>query len=272
MLILMLERTEGLGELIMMIIQIVSELYRFILTFGSFIFLFLIIYLTLNKELVYEKPTAMVLVEELVNSFNGVVTFEDYTQPFGQVYFMIFVYIFSIVLMSFLIAMFINKYEYLWDNIDALKRMKIIQLKNSSDYSRLYSGITITFFPISLIVLPFIPLMVIFKSERLNEFCLKIQYGIMIFMYMVLGIAISIPVIPVLYGMCMWNQFFITINKRTKNKCNLVLNLMLVILLNPFIIIVSIFVDVVSLPPQLLQDEKRFEYKYQQSLDYASKE
>lgn len=83
MLIIMLERTEGLGELIMMIIQIMSELYRFILTFGSFILLFLIILLTLNKELVYEKPTAIILVEELVNSFNGVVTFEDYTQPLG---------------------------------------------------------------------------------------------------------------------------------------------------------------------------------------------
>lgn len=118
---------------------------------------------------------------------------------------MICVYIFSIVLMSFLIAMFINKYEYLWENIDAIKRMKIIQLKNSSDFSRLYSAITITFFPISLVILPFIPLMVIFKSERLNEFCLKIQYGIMIFMYMVLGIAVSIPVIPILYGMCIWN-------------------------------------------------------------------
>lgn len=111
--------------------------------------------------------------------------------------------------------MFINRYQYLWGNIDALKRMNIIKLKNTIDYNRLYGGITLTFFPINLIVLPFIPFIIIFKSERLNEFTLKIQYGIMIFMYIMIGFAFIIPVIPLLYAKSVWNQFYITMNKRT---------------------------------------------------------
>lgn len=175
---------------------------------------------------------------------------------------MMSVYLFSVLLTSFLIAMFINRYQYLWGNIDALKRMKIIKLKNTSDFNPLHSGITITFFPISLIVLPFIPLVVLFKSERLNEFTLKIQYGIMIFMYCLIGIVLMLPAIPILYAKCVWNQMYITMNKRTSSRVQMVGQLLLVIFFNPLFIILSIIIDVVSLPPQLLQDEKKFEYKY----------
>lgn len=54
MLIVMLERTEGLGELIMMLSHIVHELFRFLFTFGSVICLFGIIYWTLKKDLLVE--------------------------------------------------------------------------------------------------------------------------------------------------------------------------------------------------------------------------
>ena len=77
------------------------------------------------------------------------------------------------MLVTFLVAMFINRYSFLWGNLDAVKRMNIIKMKNTSDYDPLYGGVTLTFFPISLIMLPFMPFIVIFKSQRLNEFVLK---------------------------------------------------------------------------------------------------
>jgi hypothetical protein len=51
MLTIMLEKTNGLGELIMMIFYIVDEFIRFLITFGSIIGLFGIIYWTLKREL-----------------------------------------------------------------------------------------------------------------------------------------------------------------------------------------------------------------------------
>jgi len=86
----------------------------------------------------------------------------------------VFVYVFNILLLSFLVAMFINRYKYVWQNIDAIRRMEIIKLKNSNSYDSLYGGVTLTFFPISVIVLPFVIPVVVFKSERLNDFILKI--------------------------------------------------------------------------------------------------
>ena len=145
------------------------------------------------------------LLQDLINAFNGIINFQNYTSPLGQVFIMLSVYLFSILLVSFLVAMFINQYEYLWGNIDALKRMNIIMLKNKSDFDRLNAGITITFFPISILVLPLIPFIAICKSEKLNEFALKIQYGIMIVMYIFIGLFLSIPLIPVLYVKAVWN-------------------------------------------------------------------
>jgi hypothetical protein len=87
----------------------------------------------------------------------------------------------------------------------------------------------------------------------------------MIVTYIVMGITVMIPVIPFLYAKCLCNQFYITFNKRTDNtdsKLEIMWKLIQVILFNPAIIIMSIIVDIGSLPPALLQDSKKFEYKY----------
>lgn len=94
--------------------------------------------------------------------------------PFGKVFITVFVYLFNVLLMSVLIAMFINRYKVVYVNLESLKRMNIIKLKNSSSYDEIYGGVTITFFPVSIIVLPFIVPVVFFKSERLSDFILKI--------------------------------------------------------------------------------------------------
>jgi hypothetical protein len=92
--------------------------------------------------------------------------------------------------------------------------MNIIKLKNSNSYDNFYGGVTITFYPISIIMLPFVIPVVIFKSERLNDFILKIQYAVMILMYCILGSIISIPIIPMLYFKIIVNGIFIQFNNK----------------------------------------------------------
>ena len=94
--------------------------------------------------------------------------------PQGKIFITFFVLLFNVLLLSFLVAMFINRYKFVWTNLDALRRMNIIKLKNTNSYDKLYGGVTITFFPISIIMLPFVIPVVVFKSERLNDFILKI--------------------------------------------------------------------------------------------------
>lgn len=171
---------------------------------------------------------------------------------------------FNILLLSFLVAMYINRYKYVYVNIDAFRRMDIIKLKNSSSFDEFYSGITITFFPINILVLPFILPVVLFKSERLNDFILKLQYALMILLYCFMAIIIAVPLLPILYIKAIMNAIFISINnKRVAYRGQNQVNLIITIIFNPVLLVISLLVDLVTLPGMLLQEERFFEYKYQ---------
>ena len=159
--------------------------------------------------------------------------------------------------------MFINRYKFVWTNLEALRRMNIIKLKNTNSYDKLYGGVTITFFPISIVMLPFVIPVVVFKSERLNDFILKIQYALMVLMYCLLGFFISIPIIPILYLKLIMNAIFIYFNnKRQDYKGQHVINALFTMTLGPLILLISLIIDLLSLPTLLLVDEKNFEFKY----------
>jgi len=112
------------------------------------------------------------------------------------------------------VAMFINRLQIVYKNLAAIRRMDIIKLKNSSSFDPLYGGVTITFFPISIMILPFIIPVIIFKSERLNDFILKIQYGFMMMMYVIIAVIFSILILPLIYGKCIFNAFYIVLNNK----------------------------------------------------------
>jgi len=217
--IVMLQRTDALGDLIMMVNQMISEMQKFLVTFGMLIGGFIIVGRQLNEELKQNESSFFQIILDIFDGFNGKQNFEHYQYPQGKVFITIFVYIFNILLLSFLVAMFINRYKFIYKNLAALRRMNIIRLKNSSSFDLLSGGVTITFFPISILVLPFIIPVVVFKSERLNDFILKIQYAFMILMYCALAVAISCPVIPLLYFKAIFNSIYIVgNNKREEYK------------------------------------------------------
>lgn len=85
----------------------------------------------------------------------------------------------------------------------------------------------------------------------------------MILMYCFIGGFISVVLIPILYVKTIANQIFIAFNnKRQAYRGQNIVNLVLVTLLNPIVIIVSILIDLISLPNLLLKDSKNFEHKY----------
>jgi len=85
----------------------------------------------------------------------------------------------------------------------------------------------------------------------------------MILMYCISGAIISIFLVPVMYIKTIANQIFICINnKREAYKGQNFLNLLAVVFVNPVIIVLSILIDLFSMPSLLLKDEKYFEHKY----------
>jgi len=255
----------------MMVNQMISELRKFLITFGLLIGLFIIIGRQLSSELKVKEASFFQIVLDIFDGFNGKQDFAQYKFPQGKIFITLFVFIFNVLLLSFLVAMFINRYKFVWLNLEALRRMNIIKLKNTNSYDKFFGGVTITFFPISILMLPFVIPVVVFKSERLNDFILKIQYAAMIVMYCLLGTIISIPIIPLLYLKLIMNAVFIQFNnKRVEYKGQNVLNLFLTIFLGPVILFFSLIIDLFSLPSLLLIDERNFEFKYQTSLEILS--
>jgi hypothetical protein len=87
-------------------------------------------------------------------------------------------------------------------------------------------------------------------------------------MYCLLGFIISIPIIPMLYMKLIMNAIFIFFNnKRQDYKGQHLINALFTTTLSPVILMISLVVDLLSLPSLLLVDEKSFEFKYQTSLE-----
>ena len=72
----------------------------------------------------------------LFNSLIGQSEFEKFTNPVGQSYIGVYMFIFKIFFMSLLVAMFINKYDRISSDLEAIKRFEVISLKNSISYDK----------------------------------------------------------------------------------------------------------------------------------------
>ena len=87
-------------------------------------------------------------------------------------------------------------------------------------------------------------------------------------MYCLLGTIIAVPLVPLLYFKLIVNAVFIQFNnKREDYKGQNLLNLFLTTCLGPPILLISLLIDLLSLPSLLLIDERNFEFKYQASLE-----
>lgn len=87
-------------------------------------------------------------------------------------------------------------------------------------------------------------------------------------MYCLIAVVLSIPLLPMLYFKCIMNGVYIFFNnKREAYPGENSIQLLLTIVLNPPILILSLLVDLITLPNMLLANEKNFEFKYQQSLE-----
>jgi len=88
-----------------------SEFSRFFLTFGLVIITFLLIGRMLGSELKDVNAGFLDMFIDLFNSFNGNMNSADFKMPIGQVYIASFMFMFKVMFLSLLAAMFINRYN-----------------------------------------------------------------------------------------------------------------------------------------------------------------
>ena len=141
-------------------------------------------------------------------------------------------------------------------------------MKNSVAYDKFVGGATLTFFPINILVLPFIVPIIFLRSARLSDTLLKLQYVVMMLMYCVIAMTFVVPVSPILYCKVAANAIFIAMNnKRQDYRGQNIVMLIFSVVVGPIAITVSILIDLLSLPNTLLKESKGFEHKYQLSSD-----
>ena len=104
--------------------------------------------------------------------------------------------------------MFLARFNRTKRKIDANKRMEAIRNKNNNGFDPVYGAITMTFFPINMLLVPFVFLLLLLKSHRLNEFVLKLQYSALVFGYSIIGVFASSVLVPLLYFKCILNTIF----------------------------------------------------------------
>ena len=266
--IVMLQRTQAMGELIMMCNQMMVELFKFFATFGLYLLIVTVIGIMLKELFRLESTSNFGVVLDLFNAFNGIAEYSQFTVPIGQSYIALFMYSVRILLISLLAAMFINRYRQVYANIDAYRYLRIIKLKNKVSYDKYVGCITLSFFPLNILIVPFIPIIIKMRSTRISDFLLKIQYGIMMIIYSSTALLLIFPLAPVLYCKILINSFYIQFNStREEYRFQNLLHLLRAIFLGLPLICISILVDFLQLPILLFRNSKMFEHKYQMSQD-----
>jgi len=200
-----------------MLAIMMEELLRFFGTFGLLISLIILVGNMIGSDLKESNFSIYDLCLDFFDALNGNHDFTKYKMPIGQTYIGLVMYVFRILLMSLLAAMFINKYEEVYDNLDAIRRFNIIKMKNRIAYDRQVGGATITFFPINIVGSPFLLPILVLKNDRLSEFALRLQYLIMILLYGFILCVMLVPSVPILYMKSIINIIFIAFTRKRED-------------------------------------------------------
>lgn len=117
-----------------------------------------------------------------------------------------------VLIISFLAAIFINRYKIIYAEIDAYRYQRIIRLKNKVAYDKHVGCITLSFFPFNILMVPFIPVVVMARSSKISDFLLKIQYCLLMVIYSTAALAYVVVLAPLLYFKALLNSVFILLN------------------------------------------------------------
>mmetsp|Transcript_22505 Transcript_22505/g.34794 ORF Transcript_22505/g.34794 Transcript_22505/m.34794 type:complete len:199 (+) Transcript_22505:1462-2058(+) len=195
----------GFGQLIIIFMDIFDEFKNFLIMWGLPLTVFALVARYLKDNLNQVSINFLESSLRIFYSFAGFSKMQDYRYPVGQTSLALYLVASNWLLFGYMIAMFVMKYMKAWNNLEAIKRMTIIEIKRSRSNHPLYGSITQSFFPINIILLPLILPVVFFKSERLNDSVLKAQYGLLILMYSVISLPVFCILFPFMFFKCVTN-------------------------------------------------------------------
>jgi hypothetical protein len=262
-----LRRTISIGASIIMMMSLRFDLIKFFTAFTLPLIAFVVITLFNSAEFTAQTLNAFDIFLQLFSAFTGEQQFGEFNKYFGQSYIVIFIMVYFILLLNLLIAMFSNTYQRIYENKNAIRLRRILETKNHLSHDPIIGSITSTFFPINIIMLPMMIPVLFVKNKKLNEMINKLQYAGMIVLQTIAITLFQILLFPIMYAKMVLNSFHIMIISKQNKGIERYLEPLFSIIVSPFVIMISIFVDIISLPSVLLRPDFEFELKYQRSVD-----
>lgn len=191
-----------------------KEQVRFAFSISVFIAIFVLVTSFLDFELIGTRERDYWRqFRDFVNILVGNLPFKRYDSEVGyDSGFLLVVgtmFLFMIFGVTLLVSMMINRQRQVTQNIEALRRLSVLSKRNALQFDPLYGGLTMGFFPLNIFALPFYPAILLLKSSRLSDTALKLQYLVMILVYMVVALTIGLLVLPLLYAKVVLNALYI---------------------------------------------------------------
>lgn len=98
------------------------------------------------------------------------------SSPYGYLYLAIFIILSTIVMLNLLIALLANIYDSVNKTSNSLYLNQMIKINHSISQHKTYSCLSYSYIPINLITTLLLPLILIFKSQKLNSILLLLSY------------------------------------------------------------------------------------------------
>ena len=180
-LILSLQVSKTFGPMVKILGSMLLDVIIFMLLFAVIFLIFASIGLQIFQDLdqfLTPTQTLITLFSACLGNFDYAI-FDIATKVppmVGYIYMTLFLILTMIMLLNFLIAILSNTYRILTDVQIGLYLRKVLYLRQRISYDENYSWIVSAVPPLNILVFPFIPLVVYFKSRTFNNFILVFQY------------------------------------------------------------------------------------------------
>ena len=165
----MLRRTDNVGPSIIMMVALRFDLLKFFIAFGLPLVCILMIGVFNSRDFTYDNLDAWGLFIQLFSAFTGEQEFSLFKEYAGQIYLVLFILMYFVMLLNLLIAMFSNTYQIIYDKKESIRLRRILQMKNQLSFDPIVGSVTSTFFPINVVMIPFMIFIVVVKNKKANE-------------------------------------------------------------------------------------------------------
>jgi len=198
-----------LGPLVRTFISMLRELTIFCAMFAILILVYANFFSAVLADYSSEKSLGEYLFfffDMLTGSVSLVDSFNYIKDPrrklITQIGSLTFSIIGTIMLVNLLIAVFTNVYTLLMKKSQSLLIKQIIDERPVHQFDPHYSGLTNSPFPFNALAVPFIPFYWFFKSQKLNNFVLKIEHFFIVLILLPLFTLVSFTLSPLAFFKC----------------------------------------------------------------------